>query len=122
MSTKIGKWFQKLTTDDETVDATNLSSEVTASGCQYAAGCGQGQSATIIGRLRSVDLRPTDALATLVAELYDGTDSVQLIWLGRRSIPGVETGRTVRAKGRIAIRDGRKVIYNPDYELMPAHA
>jgi len=77
---------------------------------------------TIIGRLRSVDLHPTDSLATLDAELYDGTDSVSLIWIGRRSIPGVEPGRTVKAKGRLAVRDGRKVIYNPDYELMPAHA
>ncbi len=114
--------MKRLTTDDETVDADNLSSEVDASGCQPAAGCWQGQRVTIIGRLRSVDLRPTDALATLHAELYDGTDSVSLIWLGRRSIPGVVTGRTVKAKGRLAMRDGHKVIYNPDYELMPAHA
>lgn len=122
MSSRIGKWMKKLTTDDETVDAVNLSSEVDASGCQHAAGCWQGQRVTILGRLRSVDLRPTDALATLQAELYDGTDSVSLIWLGRRSIPGVETGRTVKARGRLAMRDGHKVIYNPDYELMPAHA
>jgi hypothetical protein len=122
MSTKIGQWMKRLTTDDETVDAGNLSSEVDASGCQHAAGCWQGQRVTILGRLRTVDLRPTDALATLVAELYDGTDAVLLIWLGRRSIPGVETGRTVKATGRLAMKDGRKVIYNPDYELMPAHA
>ena len=122
MSSKIGRWMKKLGTDDETVDADALSSEVDASGCQHAAGCWQGQRVTIIGRLRSVDLHPTDSLATLDAELYDGTDTVSLIWLGRRSIPGVETGRTVKAKGRLAMRDGRKVIYNPDYELMPAHA
>ena len=122
MSTTIGRWFKKLTTDDETVDADTLSSEVEASGCQHAAGCAQGEKVTIIGRLRSVDLRPTDALASLVAEVYDGTDSVDLIWLGRRSIAGVETGRTVKATGRVAVRQGRKVIYNPDYALMPAHS
>ena len=122
MSTSIGRWFKKLTRDDDSVDADQLSSEVDAFGCQHAAACWQGQKVTVIGRLRAVDLKPTDALATLVAELYDGTDAIQLIWLGRRSIPGVETGRTVRAKGRLAVRDGRKVIYNPDYELMPAHA
>ena len=122
MTTKLGKWMKKLAADDETVDAADLVSEVDASGCQHASGCWQGQRVTIIGRLRSVDLRPTDAVATLQAELYDGTDAVSLIWLGRRSIPGVETGRTVKAKGRLAMRDGHKVIYNPDYELMPAHA
>ncbi|MFD1048108.1 hypothetical protein ACFQ1S_22485, partial [Kibdelosporangium lantanae] len=40
-----------------------------------------------------------------------------LVWLGRRRIPGIEPGRTVKAKGRIAVRDGRKVLYNPYYEL-----
>lgn len=122
MSTRIGKWLSKLATDDETVDAEILSSEVDASGCQHAAACWQGQRVTVIGRLRAVELHPTDAVATLVAELYDGTDSVSLIWLGRRSIQGIETGRTVKAKGRLAMKDGHKAIYNPDYQLMPVHA
>jgi RecJ-like exonuclease len=42
--------------------------------------------------------------------------------LGRRSIPGIEPGRTVKVRGRVAVRDGQKVIYNPDYDLLPAHA
>lgn len=123
MAGSIGRWFHRFTADDAAVDADELSSDVdAAAGCQRAAGCWQGQRVTLIGRLRAVDLRPTEALATLVAELYDGTDAVQLIWLGRRSIPGIVPGRTVRASGRLALKDGRKVIYNPDYQLMPAHA
>lgn len=122
MSRSLRGWLRRLTADDEVVEADELSSEVDASGCQPAASCGRGDPVTIIGRLRAVDLRPTDDLATLVAELYDGTDSVQLVWLGRRSIPGISPGRTVRARGRLAVRAGNKVIYNPDYQLMPAHA
>ncbi len=117
-----GRWMHRLTVDENTADATELSHDVDLqAGCQRAAGCGQGDRVAIVGRLRAVALRPTDSVATLVAELWDGTDEVQLIWLGRRSIPGVQTGRTVKARGRLAIREGRKVIYNPDYELMPAH-
>ena len=56
-------------------------------------------------------------LPTLEADLYDGSDVVTLVFLGRRSIAGIEPGRQLTAKGRIAIRDGRKVIYNPYYEL-----
>ena len=52
----------------------------------------------------------------------DGTEGVQLIWLGRRSIPGIEPGRTLNVRGRVAMRDGQKVIYNPDYDLLPVHA
>ena len=42
---------------------------------------------------------------------------VRLVWLGRRHIAGIEPGRAITVKGRIAVRDGRKVLYNPHYEL-----
>lgn len=121
MSTSLGRWLRRLTAEDSAVEAAELSSEIKTSGCQAAVACGRGQQVSLIGRLRAVELRPTEAVATLVAELYDGTDAVQLIWLGRRSIPGVDPGRTVRARGRLAVKDGHKVLYNPDYQLMPAH-
>ncbi len=118
-----GRWYNRLTVDDTAADATELSHDVEKqAGCQRAAGCSRGEKVAVVGRLRAVDLHPTEATASLAAELWDGTDAVELIWLGRRSIPGIVTGRTVKAQGRIALRDGRKVIYNPDYELMPAHA
>ena len=122
MAGSFSAWMRKLTRDDDEVDADRLSGEADASGAVRAQICCQGEMVKLQGRLRYVDLRPTDSLATLVAELYDGTEGVQLIWLGRRSIPGIEPGRTVKVRGRVAIRDGRKVIYNPDYDLLPAHA
>jgi hypothetical protein len=42
---------------------------------------------------------------------------VTLVWLGRRQIAGIEPGRPITARGRMAVRDDRKVIYNPYYEL-----
>ena len=42
---------------------------------------------------------------------------VTLVWLGRRHIAGIEPGRHLTARGRVAVRDDRKVIYNPYYEL-----
>jgi hypothetical protein len=54
---------------------------------------------------------------TLEAELFDGTDGITLVWLGRRRITGIEPGRTIKVQGRIALRDGHKVLYNPYYEL-----
>jgi hypothetical protein len=122
MSSKFAGWVKRLTRDDDQLDADRLTGEADEAGAQRVMVCCQGERVTLFGRLRYVDLRPTDSLATLVAELYDGTEGVQLIWLGRRSIPGIEPGRTVKVRGRVAIRDGIKVIYNPDYELLPVHA
>ncbi|GAB3972858.1 hypothetical protein GCM10027615_34940 [Plantactinospora veratri] len=62
-------------------------------------------------------LHPRTNLPTLEADLYDGSDIVTLVWLGRRHISGIEPGRQLTARGRMAVRDDRKVIYNPYYEL-----
>ena len=62
---------------------------------------------------------PRTTLPTLEAELYDGSDVVTLVWLGRRHIAGIEPGRQLTIRGRVATRDDRKVVYNPYYELEP---
>ena len=52
------------------------------------------------------------------AELFDGTDTVTLVWLGQRRIPGIDSGRTLRVRGRLGKLDnGAKAIYNPHYEI-----
>ena len=114
------RMLRKLTSDVEELDAENLSGDAERSGAQRADMCSCGQEVTVLGRLRSVEYGPQDAAATLEAELFDGTEGVTLIWLGRRRIPGIEPGRTMRVHGRLALREGRKVLYNPYYEICQA--
>ena len=54
---------------------------------------------------------------TLEAELYDGSGSLTLVWLGRKRVPGIEVGRVLTATGRLGLREGGRVLYNPRYEL-----
>ncbi|RKT53436.1 OB-fold nucleic acid binding domain-containing protein [Saccharothrix australiensis] len=118
-----GYWrrlVRRLTTDVSELDADDLSRKAVEVGAVRACDCKSGEEVTVLGRLRSVELCPRDAAATLEAELYDGTEGVTLVWLGRRRIAGIEPGRTIKARGRIAVRDGRKVLYNPYYELQNA--
>lgn len=115
-----GYWrrlVRQLTSDVLELDAQDLSRQAEQSGARRASECNSGQAVTVLGRLRSVEHRPKAAVATLEAELFDGSEGIILVWLGRRRIPGIEPGRTVKASGRIAVRDGRKVLYNPYYEL-----
>jgi DNA/RNA endonuclease YhcR with UshA esterase domain len=56
------------------------------------------------------------------ADLFDGTGSVTLIWLGRRNIAGVQPGRRIVVHGRLTNIRGRRAIYNPSYELRPSAA
>ena len=51
------------------------------------------------------------------AELFDGSASIDLVWLGRRRIVGVEPGRMLFVRGRVGEHDGRPAVYNPVYEL-----
>ena len=71
------------------------------------------------GTLRTVTLRPRGGVPALEAELYDGTGSITVIWLGRRQISGVVPGRSLAIQGRIGRHDGQRIMYNPRYELMP---
>jgi len=52
--------------------------------------------------------------------LTDGTGEVDLFFLGRSKIGGIECGRRCRAVGTVARRDDRLVLWNPRYWLQPA--
>ena len=52
--------------------------------------------------------------------LADETGEVDLLFLGRVTVAGFELGRRCAAAGAVAKRDGRLVIWNPKYQLLPA--
>ena len=71
------------------------------------------------GTLRTVTLRPRGGVPALEAELFDGSGSITVVWLGRRRIAGINPGVAISVEGRIGTQDGVRVIYNPRYELIP---
>jgi hypothetical protein len=101
------------------LDAEDLQEASARAGATPVQACARGGRVTVSGRLTSVVYTPRTNLPTLEAELFDGTGTVTLVWLGRRRIPGIEPGRSLSAEGRLAVRDDRKVIYNPRYTLEP---
>jgi hypothetical protein len=107
---------------EEQRDAADLRSKVAADGATAVSTCCDRQLVTVSGTLRSVVLTPRDGAPALEAELFDGTGVVVLVWLGRRRIPGLDCGRSLTAHGRVLVHDGRRVIYNPRYELRPMTA
>lgn len=109
---------RRLTEDPEQRDAEELSDEAMHTGAQRAIDCRRGQEVTVVGTLRSVECNGKGCDDAIRAELFDGTDTIELVWLGRRRIPGIESGRTLRVQGRLGKLDnGSKAIYNPHYEI-----
>jgi hypothetical protein len=113
----VQRFMRRLFASAEELDAEELQRDAAESGSTPMSACRRGQLVTVTGRLRTVVYTPRTNLPTLEADLYDGSDLIRLVWLGRRHIAGIEPGRSITARGRIAYRDDRKVIYNPYYEL-----
>jgi hypothetical protein len=114
---RFSRLMHRLTASEAELDAEELRRDAAQCGSMPASVCRRGQVVSVTGRLRTVVYTPRTNLPTLEAELYDGSDLITLVWLGRRHIAGIEPGRAITARGRIAVRDDRKVIYNPYYEL-----
>ena len=72
---------------------------------------------TVTGTVRTVTLRPRGGVPALEAELYDGTGTIILLWLGRRRIAGIHPGRNLSVTARISEQGGNRVMFNPRYTL-----
>jgi hypothetical protein len=119
---RLRRALRRMTADEDVLEAQDLQVEAEQAGATAVVRCSLGREVCIAGTLRSVMLRPLAGVPTLEAELYDGTGTVSLIFLGRRRIRGVEPGRALVARGRLTKRDGLPTLYNPSYELRPAGA
>ncbi|MFB9435844.1 OB-fold nucleic acid binding domain-containing protein [Streptomyces showdoensis] len=113
------RMLDRLSTSQEELESVELQEDSAASGCTRISDCSDRQIVKVTGTLRTVTLRPRAGVPALEAELFDGTAPLDVVWLGRRSIVGIEPGRKMIASGRISMSHGRRVLFNPKYELRP---
>ncbi|MFD6419695.1 OB-fold nucleic acid binding domain-containing protein [Streptomyces sp. NPDC060194] len=111
--------LDRLSTSQQDAEAAELQEDTEATGCTPISACDDRQIVTVTGTLRTVTLRPRAGVPALEAELFDGSASLDVVWLGRRSIVGIEPGRKLIASGRVSLSHGRRVLFNPKYELRP---
>lgn len=119
---KLWNALSRWAASDEEVDAEELREHAHTAGCQPLAEVTDRTTVRVRGTLQSVTLQPRSGTPALEAELFDGSGSATLVWLGRRRISGISCGRRVVASGRVATIDGRRVLFNPRYELLPPGA
>ncbi len=111
--------LDRLSTSQQDLHSAELQEDAEAAGCSRICDCDDRQVVRVTGTLRTVTLRPRAGVPALEAELFDGTAPLDVVWLGRRSIVGIEPGRRLIASGRISMSHGRRVLFNPKYELRP---
>jgi len=114
--------LRRLAAGRDVLHAADLQAELTEISVSPICDCADREFADLAGTLRAVTLRPRGSSLTMEADLWDGTGSVTLIWLGRRDIPGIQPGRRLIVRGRITRIHGERAIYNPVYQLRPPGA
>ncbi|GAB3299423.1 DNA-binding protein [Epidermidibacterium keratini] len=113
----LSRLVHRITTDADDLDAEELENVSAQTGTCKCSNLATGEEVVVSGRLRSVLYTPSERAPALTAELFDGSGSLRLVWLGQRRIPGIEPGRSITVRGRIAKREGEPAVYNPWYEL-----
>ncbi|MBO0610667.1 OB-fold nucleic acid binding domain-containing protein [Myceligenerans salitolerans] len=111
-----------LASNDEREAVNERAAAARSAGCTAVDRLETRRRGSAAGILRSVVLRPREGVPTVEAELYDGSGVLDLVWLGRRSIAGIEPGRRLRVEGMVSDVHGRRTIFNPRYELRPRPA
>ncbi len=109
--------LDRMTATSEELDAKDLQEESRDRGSTPVRECRGGQQVVVSGTLRAVTLRPVGGVPALEAELYDGSGTIKLVWLGRRRIQGIGPGTALSVHGRVTFQSGNPVIFNPSYEL-----
>jgi hypothetical protein len=71
----------------------------------------------LAGVVRRITVRPLEGHESLEALLYDGTGEVTLIWMGRRSIHGLNLGTHLIVDGVIGEQRNERRMVNPIFEF-----
>jgi RecG-like helicase len=73
--------------------------------------------ARFAGVVRRITVRPVEGYESLEALVSDGTGELEVVWMGRRSIPGLSLGTRVVVDGVVGESHGRLRVVNPTFEF-----
>ena len=71
----------------------------------------------VLGQVSRTRTKPARGIPSLCVQVNDGTGTVLAVWTGRRSIGGVELGRTILVEGVATDTPDGLTFLNPVYEL-----
>ena len=86
-------------------------------GCTLVRDTKPREVATIAGVVESLRVRPREGVSAIEATVSDGTGTVTAVWLGRRTIPGLQLGVRMVLRGRLGGTPESLQLMNPQYEF-----
>lgn len=76
------------------------------------------QRVKLYGVLRSITYPSPGSSQSFTATLFDGTGSIDLVWLGRLEVPGIKAGIHLRIQGMVLERNHTFSVINPNYQIV----
>ena len=76
------------------------------------------ERARFAGVVRRITVRPVHGFDALEVELYDGSGELSVLWLGRRTIPGLTLGSRLVVEGVLGLDRDRRRVVNPTFEFL----
>jgi RecJ-like exonuclease len=119
---RISRALRRLASSNAELESEELQQQVRDEGAVPIQTCEDRQQVALTGTISTVTITPRDGHPALEVELRDGSGAVTVLWLGRRQIPGIDPGRTIKVWGRISCHEGKRLMYNPRYELLQGAA
>ena len=114
--------FRRLASSNAELESEALQQNVRDEGAVPIESCEDRQQVSLTGTVSTITIAPRAGHPALEVQLRDGSGAVTLVWLGRRQIPGIDPGRTLKVWGRISCHEGKRLLYNPRYELLQTPA
>jgi hypothetical protein len=74
----------------------------------------------VAGMIRSTGTVAVGSGVAFHFTLVDGSGELDILFLGRRSVPGLLPGTRVTAEGRVGTYDCKLALWNPRYWIEPA--
>jgi RecG-like helicase len=71
----------------------------------------------VAGVVKRITVRPLAGFESLEALITDGTGEMSVLWMGRRSIPGLTLGTRIVVEGVVAEERGALKMVNPRFEF-----
>ena len=72
----------------------------------------------LAGVVNRITVLPTAGNESVEALVSDGTGEVTVVFMGRRSIPGLSLGTRVVVEGALGEQRGRRRLVNPTFEFV----
>ncbi|WP_375432840.1 OB-fold nucleic acid binding domain-containing protein [uncultured Friedmanniella sp.] len=119
---RLQRALRRLGSSNAELESEELQQQVREAGAVPIQTCEDRQQVALTGTVATVTITPRAGHPALEVALRDGSGTVTLLWLGRRQIPGIDPGRTLKVWGRISCHEGKRLVYNPRYELLDGPA